>query len=248
MAASPPAFQAAQVLTHPEHFSDGRVTLRWHRLAYEQLHRPANGSRPPAALARPNGEYVVMKKSIVVFALASATAVGLGLGASAADAQPTGGAPVISEADTPGGITGIEQQALVQVGYPATEVAGDAPSPSADPAADPSATPSAETSAKGKGDKKRAHRPAMRRYLRRKTEHGSITVKRKNGKTATVEVQRGEVTSVDGSSATVKSADGTQLTWQLDQEDTRASREEKGRPERDHQRQEGWHRRRQGWR
>lgn len=159
-----------------------------------------------------------MKKSIVVFAVASATAVGLGLGASAADAQQTGSTPVVSEADAPGGVTGIEQQALAQVGYPATEVTSDAPSPSA--------SPSADLSAKDKGDKKRAHRPALRRYLRKNTEHGSITVKRKDGKTATVEVQRGEVTSINDSIVAVKSADGTQQTWQLDKK-TRVRAEKK---------------------
>ena len=53
-----------------------------------------------------------------------------------------------------------------------------------------------------------------RRFLRKNTMHGEVTVQAKDG-AKTVVVQRGTVTAADGKTIGVKSADGFTLTWTL---------------------------------
>jgi hypothetical protein len=67
--------------------------------------------------------------------------------------------------------------------------------------------PSASASAKTK-----AHGKKARKYLRKNTLHGEVTVQGKNG-VKTIVVQRGAVTAVTSTSVTVKSTDGYALTW-----------------------------------
>jgi hypothetical protein len=69
-------------------------------------------------------------------------------------------------------------------------------------------TPSPEAST-GSGDAPRK----LRRYLRKNTLHGEVTIQTKKQGTKTVVVQRGSVTAVDASKVTVKSSDGFTLTW-----------------------------------
>jgi hypothetical protein len=71
------------------------------------------------------------------------------------------------------------------------------------------ATPAPSASAADR----REHR-AIRRYLRRNTLHGEMTVQGRNG-VKTVVVQRGTVTAVGGGRVSVTSADGFALTWTL---------------------------------
>lgn len=98
-----------------------------------------------------------------------------------------------------------EATALAQVGFD-TGLEGTTP--------DPSASASAATGAKPATGKQGARRKAIRRYLRKNTLHGEITVQAKDG-TKTIVVQRGSVTAVSGGSVTVKSTDGYTLTWTL---------------------------------
>jgi hypothetical protein len=57
-----------------------------------------------------------------------------------------------------------------------------------------------------------AHRKAIRKYLRKNTLHGEVTVKGKDG-ARTIVVQRGTVTAVTSTGVSVKSTDGFALTW-----------------------------------
>jgi hypothetical protein len=75
-------------------------------------------------------------------------------------------------------------------------------------AAAPTPAPSASAGAKA-GKQRRA---AVRKYLRRNTLHGEITVQGKDG-TRTIVVQRGTVTAVSAGGVSVRSADGYALTW-----------------------------------
>jgi len=76
--------------------------------------------------------------------------------------------------------------------------------------ADPA--PSASTGGGEAGiDKTRKH-PGVRRFLRKNTLHGEMTVQGKNG-VKTVVVQRGTVTAVDATTVSVKSADGFTQSW-----------------------------------
>jgi hypothetical protein len=100
-------------------------------------------------------------------------------------------------APTPGDLAD-EATALAQVGFDT----GLQDTPSAPASAGPAAPA---------GDRHPGHRP-IRRYLRKNTLHGEVTVQRKDG-TKTIVVQRGAITSVGGGSLTVKSADGYTLTW-----------------------------------
>jgi hypothetical protein len=59
-------------------------------------------------------------------------------------------------------------------------------------------------------DKER--RAAVRKYLRKNTLHGEITVQGKNG-VRTVVVQRGMVTAVSATGVSVRSTDGYALAW-----------------------------------
>jgi hypothetical protein len=85
-----------------------------------------------------------------------------------------------------------EAYALQTVGLDTATAA--APSPSA------SAAPQKE------------HRRAIRRYLRKNTLHGEVTVQGKDG-VRTIVVQRGTVTAVTSTSVSVKSTDGFAATW-----------------------------------
>ena len=98
-------------------------------------------------------------------------------------------------APTPGDLAD-EATALAQVGFDTGLQATPTPSASA------------------QMGKKAGGRKAVRRYLRKNTLHGEITVQGKGGP-KTIVVQRGAVTSVNGSSLTVKSTDGYTLTWTL---------------------------------
>jgi hypothetical protein len=90
-----------------------------------------------------------------------------------------------------------EAVALQQVGFD-TGLA-EAPSPSATASASP--------------DGKSAHRKALRKYLRRDTLHGEVTLQTKKQGVRTLVVQRGSVTAVTATGVTVKSSDGFTLTW-----------------------------------
>jgi hypothetical protein len=74
--------------------------------------------------------------------------------------------------------------------------------------ADPAPSPSASASAKDKGRK----HPGVRKFLKKNTLHGEMTVQGRNG-VRTVVVQRGTVTAVDATTVSVKSADGFTQTW-----------------------------------
>jgi outer membrane lipoprotein SlyB len=67
------------------------------------------------------------------------------------------------------------------------------------------------TASDGTGDAPR--RQQLRKYLRKNTLHGEVTIQTKKQGTKTVVVQRGEVTAVDAGKVTVKSSDGFTLTW-----------------------------------
>jgi hypothetical protein len=56
--------------------------------------------------------------------------------------------------------------------------------------------------------------PGTRKFLRKNTLHGEVTVQGKDG-VKTVVVQRGTVTAVDATTVSVKSTDGYALTWAL---------------------------------
>ena len=101
-------------------------------------------------------------------------------------------------APTPGDVAD-EATALAQVGFDTG--LQDTPAPSA--------SASAAT-----GAKPQARRKAIRRYLRKNTLHGEVTVQGKDGP-KTIVVQRGSVTAVTATSLTVKSTDGYTLTWTL---------------------------------
>jgi hypothetical protein len=82
-------------------------------------------------------------------------------------------------------------------------------------AADPAPAPSASASAAapdGQRKTRAERRAAMRKYLRKNTLHGEITVQGKDG-VKTVVVQRGTVTAVTSTSVSVKSTDGFTATW-----------------------------------
>ncbi|BCJ38995.1 hypothetical protein Athai_64980 [Actinocatenispora thailandica] len=79
---------------------------------------------------------------------------------------------------------------------------------------DVSATASPDPSASPGGQQGRRKHPRLRRYLRRHTLHGTVTVQTKKGP-QTVAVQRGTVVSVTSTELTVKSSDGFTETWRL---------------------------------
>ena len=89
-----------------------------------------------------------------------------------------------------------EAYALQTVGFDTSTAA--APAPSA----------SAAAGSKAKAE----HRRAIRKYLRRNTLHGEVTVQGKDG-VKTIVVQRGTVTAVTSTSVSVKSSDGFAATW-----------------------------------
>ena len=71
--------------------------------------------------------------------------------------------------------------------------------------------PSAGRRRQGQGP---GRRQAARKFLRKNTLHGEMTVQGKDG-VRTVVVQRGTVTAVDAETLSVKSSDGFALTWTL---------------------------------
>ncbi|MET8150682.1 hypothetical protein ACIBSW_30105 [Actinoplanes sp. NPDC049668] len=66
----------------------------------------------------------------------------------------------------------------------------------------------------GPGEDKGRRHPGVRRFLRKNTLHGELTVQGKDG-VRTVVVQRGTVTAVGDGTVSVKSSDGFALTWTL---------------------------------
>jgi hypothetical protein len=95
-----------------------------------------------------------------------------------------------------------EAAALQTVGFDTGLAAGPSPAPSASDSA-------SDGAAKGKGKHPRL---AVRRYLRKNTLHGSVTVQGKDG-VKTIAVQRGTITAVTSTSISVKSTDGFTETW-----------------------------------
>jgi hypothetical protein len=75
---------------------------------------------------------------------------------------------------------------------------------------DPAPSASAPPGRAGKDGK--ARHPGLRKFLRKNTLHGEMTVQGKDG-VRTVVVQRGSVTAVDATTVSVKSADGFSQTW-----------------------------------
>ena len=71
------------------------------------------------------------------------------------------------------------------------------------------AAPAASASEAPRQERRRA---PLRKFLRKNTLHGEITVQRKDG-VKTIVVQRGTVTAVDTKTVSVKSTDGFALTW-----------------------------------
>jgi hypothetical protein len=64
----------------------------------------------------------------------------------------------------------------------------------------------------GAAEDKAERRSAARKFLRKNTLHGEMTVQGKDG-VRTIVAQRGTVTAVDAGTLSVKSADGFTLTW-----------------------------------
>jgi hypothetical protein len=75
-------------------------------------------------------------------------------------------------------------------------------------AAAPTPAPTASDAPKDRKER----RAAIRRYLRKNTLHGEITVQGKDG-VRTIVVQRGTVTAVSAGGVSVRSTDGYALTW-----------------------------------
>jgi hypothetical protein len=150
------------------------------------LIRPVHGRRSLCRMTR-------TRIALTLTTLGLAGLLGLtGCGAGAAPA----GAPAVAAADVTD-----EAYALTAVGL--TTGLEAEPAPSASAGGD-----------KGKGkDKDRKH-PGVRRFLRKNTLHGELTVQGKKG-VRTVVVQRGSVTAVDATTVSVKSSDGFTQTWTL---------------------------------
>jgi hypothetical protein len=70
----------------------------------------------------------------------------------------------------------------------------------------------ADTASAGTGE---APRKTLRKYLRKNTLHGEVTIQTKKDGAKTVVVQRGSVTAVTSDSVAVKSSDGFALTWKF---------------------------------
>jgi hypothetical protein len=79
-------------------------------------------------------------------------------------------------------------------------------------AADPAPSASASAAPDGQHKTRAERRAALRKYLRKNTLHGEITVQGKDG-VKTIVVQRGTVTAVTSTSVSVKSTDGFTATW-----------------------------------
>jgi hypothetical protein len=113
-------------------------------------------------------------------------------------------------AGSPSGLAGAgndladEAVALAQVGFDTG--LSDTP--------DPTASASASADGKSQAGKRELRRKVIRKYLRKNTLHGEVTVQGKDG-AKTIVVQRGSITAVSGTGLTVKSTDGYTLTWTL---------------------------------
>jgi hypothetical protein len=132
---------------------------------------------------RPN--LVAMTRIRIALTLTTLSLAGL-LGLTACGAGPAA-QPAVAAADV-----ADEAYALTSVGLRTGLEADPAPSASATTGKD--------------------RRHAGRRFLRKNTLHGEITVQGKNG-VKTVVVQRGTVTAVDATGVTVKSTDGFTQAW-----------------------------------
>jgi len=110
-----------------------------------------------------------------------------------------GAGPTATQSAVAAGVAD-EAAALQAVGFE-TGLAEAAPAPSASTPAD-------------RREQREDRRHAARKFLRKNTLHGEMTVQGKDG-VKTVVVQRGTVTAVDGSSVSVRSTDGFALTWTL---------------------------------
>ena len=127
-----------------------------------------------------------MRRTLLALGLSGTLALGgLALAGCGANGVAT---PAAASADT-----ADEALALQQVGFDTGLT--DTPSPSA---------------SAGSGD---APRRQVRKYLRKNTLHGEVTIQTKQQGTKTIVVQRGEVTAVTATQVTVKSTDGFTLTW-----------------------------------
>lgn len=127
-----------------------------------------------------------MRRTLLALGLSGTLALGgLALAGCGANGAATPAAASADVAD--------DALALQQVGFD-TGLA-DAPSPSA---------------SAGSGD---APRRQVRKYLRKNTLHGEVTIQTKKQGIKTIVVQRGQVTAVTATQVTVKSTDGFVLTW-----------------------------------
>jgi hypothetical protein len=128
-----------------------------------------------------------MRRTLLALGLSGTLALGglalAGCGATGAATPAAASADIVDEA-----------LALKQVGFD-TGLA-DSPSPNA---------------SAGSGDA--PHGKQLRKYLRRNTLHGEVTIQTKTQGTKTIVVQRGQVTAVTSTQVTVKSTDGFTLTW-----------------------------------
>ncbi|MGH3714670.1 MAG: hypothetical protein ACRDT4_14600 [Micromonosporaceae bacterium] len=119
-------------------------------------------------------------------ALAAVTLAGLAAcGGAAGDAGAARDA-------VPGMELSAEEEALLDLGYDATEIAPG---------------PASSASADGPKRDRHGHRKIGKRVL-----HGELVISTKKGP-QTILLQRGTITAIDGDSMTVKSADGHTVTW-----------------------------------
>ena len=128
-----------------------------------------------------------MRRTLLALGLSGTLALGgLALAGCGANGAATTAAASADIAD--------EALALQQVGFDTGLT--DSPSPSA---------------SAGSGDA--PHGRQVRKYLRKNTLHGEVTIQTRTQGTKTIVVQRGEVTAVTATQVTVKSTDGYTLIW-----------------------------------
>ena len=151
------------------------------------LTRPVHGRRSLCGMTR-------TRIALTMTTLGLAGLLGLS-GCAAGTAPPT--APVAAVD------VGDGAYALAAVGLTAGLAADPAPAAS---------TGSGEAGTGKSGDGTARKHPGVRRFLKKNTLHGEMTVQGKNG-VRTVVVQRGTVTVVDATTVSVKSADGFTQSW-----------------------------------
>jgi len=137
------------------------------------------------------------RSSLALVALGLSALLGLTACGAGPPVNPPAGTAGIADLAFAGGLAD-EASALRAIGYE-TGLA-DAPAPSA------------PATAAAPADRPGMRRPAVRKFLRKNTLHGEMTVRGKDG-VRTIVVQRGTVTAADGRTVSVKSADGFALTW-----------------------------------